>query len=69
MRFQIDNKTFEIGNGHEIQSCFMTFTPDGDVASVNIMHAEGNWTYLVGEKGVYESGPRPVGLYELKAPS
>jgi len=63
MRFYVGEKLFEIGNGHEIRSCCMTFDEEGDVASISLMHVEGHWMCL--PDGV-EIGKRPVGLYELK---
>jgi len=62
MRFQVGNKRFEIGGGHEVQSCFMTFDEDGYIASASLMGKRGQWAVFSDGTVV---GEMPVGVYDI----
>jgi hypothetical protein len=62
MRFQVGERLFEIGNGHEVLSCFMTFDAEGYTASASLMGKHGQWAVFADGTVV---GEMPVGVYDI----
>jgi hypothetical protein len=62
MRFQVGERTFEIGTGHEVLSCFMTFDEHGYTASASLTGKHGQWAVFSDGTVV---GKMPVGVYDI----